>query len=629
MTITAHNGIGQDATQPFVLTVDQPAALTSADAATFTVGSAGLFAVQSTGYPLPALSTSGTLPVGVTFTDNGDGTASLAGTPVANSGGSYRFTITAHNGVGTDGAQSFTLVVDQRTSIGSAASATFTAGSAGSFTVQASGYPTPTLSEIGSLPAGVSFTDNGDGTASLAGTPNPTAGGSYVFTITAGNELASPASQTFTLVVDQAPAITSAAQATVTAGTRATITVQATGYPAPALSVVGNLPAGLTFADRGDGSATLAGTPTTGGAYTFTIAAHNGVGADAGQTFALTVDQRPAISTAASATYTAGSAGSFTIGAAGFPVPTLSEVGSLPAGLTFTDNGDGTAGIRGTPASGTGGSYTFTVAAHNGIGSDATQRFTLTVDEAPSITSAAAATYSVGAAAAFTVTCSHAYPAVTLSETGSLPSGVSFTNNGNGTARISGAPAAGSGGVYTLAVTAQNGVGTPATQTFTLTVNEAPGIISGPTATLIAGQPNRVTVAEYGWPRPALTWLGTLPLGVSFTDNGDGTATLVGMPEPSTGVYPLLITAGDNGAGSAVVQTFMLTVAEPPPFISAAATLTVGQAGSFTVGTVAGLPTPMVVREQGACRAASRSSLPAARRGSSACPNREPAVSTH
>ena len=50
---------------------------------TFTVGSPGTFTVTTAGGPVPAITSSGTLPPGVTFTDNGDGTATLAGTPAA------------------------------------------------------------------------------------------------------------------------------------------------------------------------------------------------------------------------------------------------------------------------------------------------------------------------------------------------------------------------------------------------------------------------------------------------------------------------------------------------------------------------------------------------------------------
>jgi hypothetical protein len=48
----------------------------------------------------------------VSFKDNGNGTASLSGIPAAGSGGIYRLTITASNGVSPDATQSFTLVVE-------------------------------------------------------------------------------------------------------------------------------------------------------------------------------------------------------------------------------------------------------------------------------------------------------------------------------------------------------------------------------------------------------------------------------------------------------------------------------------------------------------------------------------
>jgi hypothetical protein len=94
----------------------------------------------------------------------------------------------------------------------------------------------------------------------------------------------------------------------------------------------------------------------------------------------LTVNQPPAITSANSTTFTVGTAGSFTVTATGFPAPRLSETGTLPSGVTFTDNGDGTATLSGTAAAGTVGTYSLTLTAHNGIGSDATQNFTLNVN---------------------------------------------------------------------------------------------------------------------------------------------------------------------------------------------------------------------------------------------------------
>ncbi len=47
----------------------------------------------------------------MTFVDNGDGTATLAGTPAAGTDGTYPLTITAANGMTPDATQSFTLTV--------------------------------------------------------------------------------------------------------------------------------------------------------------------------------------------------------------------------------------------------------------------------------------------------------------------------------------------------------------------------------------------------------------------------------------------------------------------------------------------------------------------------------------
>ena len=66
---------------------NQAPAITSANTAAFRVGTPGNFSVTTTGFPNSTLSESGTLPSGLTFTNNGDGTATLAGTPAAGSRG--------------------------------------------------------------------------------------------------------------------------------------------------------------------------------------------------------------------------------------------------------------------------------------------------------------------------------------------------------------------------------------------------------------------------------------------------------------------------------------------------------------------------------------------------------------
>src|ERR1700720_3993699 len=112
----------------------------------------------------------------------------------------------------------------------------------------------------------------------------------------------------------------------------------------------------------------------------------------------------PSITSLNNTTFSAGTAGSFTVTATGSPTPSLSESGALPSGVRFKDNGNGTATLSGTPAAGTGGSYSLTLTASNGVGSPATQSFTLIVNQASAITSTSSTTFTVGTAGSFTVT---------------------------------------------------------------------------------------------------------------------------------------------------------------------------------------------------------------------------------
>lgn len=89
----------------------QAPVITSPDSATFSAGVGEAFTVTAVGDPTPGLLLSGALPEGISFTDNGDGTGTLAGTPAAGTGGIYNLTFTASNGVPPDYVQTFTLTV--------------------------------------------------------------------------------------------------------------------------------------------------------------------------------------------------------------------------------------------------------------------------------------------------------------------------------------------------------------------------------------------------------------------------------------------------------------------------------------------------------------------------------------
>jgi Legume lectin domain/HYDIN/CFA65/VesB-like, Ig-like domain len=108
LTVSATDTVGNTTNLTSTFVTGQAPMFTSANSATFQPGVLGSFLVTTTGFPTPSISESGSLPSGVTFTDNGNGTATLAGTPTAS--GTFGIAFTASNGAGSVG-QNFTLNV--------------------------------------------------------------------------------------------------------------------------------------------------------------------------------------------------------------------------------------------------------------------------------------------------------------------------------------------------------------------------------------------------------------------------------------------------------------------------------------------------------------------------------------
>ena len=259
----------------------------------------------------------------------------------------------------------------------------------------------------------------------------------------------------------------------------------------------------------------------------------------------------PMITSAAPTNGTQGAAYNHTYTATGTAPITFSLTsGSLPTGLTLT------AGVlSGTPTAL--GTFTGTVTATNGVMPDATQNFSITISLSPTITSANNTSFTIGAAGQFTVTATGS-PAPTLSMTGALPSGVTFTP---ATGILAGTPAAGTAGSYPLTFTATNGMVPDAVQNFTLTVTEGPSITSADHVTFSLGLPGTFTVTAVGSPSPTLSIVGTLPTGVTFDPL---TGILSGTPAAGTvGTYPLIFNAV-NGTLPNASQNFTLTVKNGP-----------------------------------------------------------------
>lgn len=242
-----------------------------------------------------------------------------------------------------------------------------------SLSFAATGFPTPTWSISGDLPAGVAF-DTATGV--LSGTPSAT--GISSFSITATNTVGS-ATENFTVTVVEAPVITSAAPPSPgTVGEPYSFTVTASGFPAPLLALNGILPDGLTFTP---GTGVITGTPTTQGTSTFSVTATNAAGSATSAEYTIVVNPAavaPKITSSAPPAAKLGTAYSFKVLATGFPAPTFAvTAGALPKGLTL----DAVSGaISGTPTEA--GKFAFSITASNATEPAATVRYAIEVTKA-------------------------------------------------------------------------------------------------------------------------------------------------------------------------------------------------------------------------------------------------------
>ena len=230
------------------------------------------------------------------------------------------------------------------------------------------------------------------------------------------------------------------------------------------------------------------------------------------------------IKTPASATFVAGQpAGSFmitTAGGIGPSPPHLTEQGPLPDGLSFSDNGDGTARIAGTPAAGQAGTYDLTISASNGgVEPDATQAFTLTVQDVPSAPQgpSAAATGSDSTTVSWSPPASDGNSTILSYTVTASPGGNSTTVDGSTTAAT--IDNLNPGTEYSFSVEATNAFG--------------PGPSAGSNSVLTTSTPiqNPESATSTSGTGTATTPLVTTSTGATMTATGDGQGTI------STGTY--------------------------------------------------------------------------------------------
>ena len=457
--------------------------------------------------------------------------------------------------------------------------ATFVLDNSGSYPLIANGFPLPQFSILqGALPNGLALDKT---TGLISGTPTGISGGVFQITFQASNGVGTAATQAFTLTLNQPPAIQNHIETTFVTGKSKSFTFSATGFPIPEFSITGTLPQGVSWDST---TSTLSGTATeyAGGTYGLVVNASNGVGLAASQNFTLTVNQAPVFTNLNHTTFTAGSEGAFTFIATGYPKPTFATTSQLPDGITLDTT---TGNLAGIPAANAGGHYAITVIASNGVGDTASQNFTLTVNQAPAFANLDHATFTTGSEGAFTFIAT-GYPKPTFATTSQLPDGIMLdTATGN----LAGIPAANAGGHYAITVIASNGVGADTSQSFTLTVNQAPAFTSPDNATFTLNEFGSFTVSSVSYPAATYSIVdGALPNGLSL-DYASG--VLSGTPANTEGGLFKFTIAANNLVQPDTLQPFTLSLNEPSSITTTDhATFTIGQSNSFTFGA-GGFPT--------------------------------------
>jgi len=471
---------------------------------------------------IPALSTT-ILPTGATFVDNGDGSGNFDWTPDFTQSGTYLVTFYATDGLATD-SEVVTIAVNEV------------------------GNQAPVLAAIGlqstneavNLTFAVSATDP-DGSIPNLTTSTLPQSGVYDITFYASDGTLRDSEIVAITVIDvgnQLPVLAVIGEQTTTEGINLNFGVSATDpdgtIPALTTSV---LPTGASFTDNGDGTGSFDWTPefTQAGTYPVTFYATDDTAGVDSEIVTITVNesgnQNPTLAAIGSQSTGEGINLNFAVTATDpdSTIPTLST-STLPTGAAFVDNGDGSGTFDWTPDYTQSGTYSVTFYADDGLATDS-ELVTITVNEAgnqtPVLATIGPRSTDEGVNLNFGVTATDPDGIIPVLSTSALPTGATFTDNGDGSGSFDWTPDFTQGGVYSISFYATDGAATDS-EVVSITVNESGN--QQPTLAAIGAQTTTegvnlnfaVSASDPDSTIPVLT-ISTLPTGAVFVDNGDGT----------------------------------------------------------------------------------------------------------
>jgi hypothetical protein len=444
-------------------------------------------------------------------------------------GGGVTYTVTVTDTNGATASNTFQMAVNTPVvATQSVATTALTQGrSAGSFTpVTAAGGLAPLAFSISPpLPAGLSLSPS---LGAISGTPTVTSSAT-TYTVTATDANGATGNSTFTLIINGAVTATQTVASTTLTQSHAVTSftpVTGSGGTSPlAYSVSPSLPTGLNLSPT---TGAITGTPSvTSAATTYTVTVTDANGANAANTFSLTVNGAlTAAQAIASKTLTVNvAAAPFTpvTGAGGTGSLTYSVSPPLPTGLAILPS---TGAITGTPTvTSSATSYTVTVTDANAA--TATASFSLTVNPpAPSLGSVAPASGPTAGGTSVTITGTNFTGATSV--TFASTAAASFIVNSATT--ITALTPAHAAGAVNVVVTTPGG---PGTGTNAYTFVTALNLSSTPSANTHIGQNYSQANTTSGGTTPYAYTIsaGSLPAGTTLnaaTGLVSGTLTTAG-----------------------------------------------------------------------------------------------------
>ena len=516
--------------------------------------------------------------------------------------GTYTVTVTASDGQGGFASQTFALDAANQAPVVAARTADQTGATGQAIAPldasQAFADPNgdPLTYAVTGLPGGLAIDAN---SGQITGTIAANASGTYAVSVVATDDKGASTAETFAYVVsDTPPALTGTIANQTDADSTAGLSIAtASGFTSPnglpLTYAATGLPRGLTINPTSglitgtldhdasvDAPVTAGSGATLDGTYTVSITANDGQGGTATRSFTIDATNTAPVVVMTSANQHSFDGNSASLDTApAFSDPntgnTLSYAATgLPTGLGINA---ATGLISGTIAkdASQGGPYTVTVTATDDKGAATAETFTWLVDDIAPLATPPLSDRSVADGATITLATAQGFTnpnGVPLTYVASgLPAGLTIDP---GTGVIAGtldhdASVTVASGIYTLAVTATDGQGGSATNTFHLTATNQAPVVGAPTAGQVSTDGQTIAPVDVGRAfsdpngDPLTFGASNLPRGLTI-DPATRLITGTIAANMAPGSTTVTITATDD-KGAAALETFNWSVDDVPP----------------------------------------------------------------